>query len=362
MADKTAFLELTKPLGTENYDIEVFNDNADIIDAAVKVLYDERLDEDIDETVRCDELAAFIADLPKNLGGHRVKITVSADSGVVGEELKIWGFYNGRFTLAGPISTDHEVKIGPDPDEDMTTLPYRQTEIELLTCLMASATAAAGFQLVISGTTVSFWNGLQVGAYHKTGIVLKNGGKLYDADGGGALAVTASSNDYVGIEVGRDSKVYAPILTISDTTKLVYCHDGGEVFGRISAAGISPLGIKTERGGKVTSEYAMIPIEWLPHDATKNLLPIMKVDPSAAGGLYYVWEQELMGEVKRATIAIVGIRDGWIFAYVTDGAIPAAADECFISADDDAPDKTGPWFNSAHATSGYYTSENIACW
>lgn len=141
MPNQTTNYNLTKPLETERYDVQVFNNNADIIDAQMKsnsngiVNVNSRLDNLNNWTTVEFTLADFTYD--KNSGITYLR--VEAPSGYKIAEIK------GYFTVSKRAS-DSSTAITAI---DMTTPEY-QSEMDRTLCSASHSASTKGFSAALS--------------------------------------------------------------------------------------------------------------------------------------------------------------------------------------------------------------------
>ena len=141
MPNQTTNYNLTKPLETERYDVQVFNNNADIIDTQMKSNADSiaNVNSRLDNLNNWTTVEFTLADFLHNEESGVTYLRVEAPSGYEIAEIK------GCFTVSkreADTSTTTTVI-------DMTTLEY-SSEMDGTLCSNSHSTSTRGFSTILS--------------------------------------------------------------------------------------------------------------------------------------------------------------------------------------------------------------------
>ena len=141
MPNQTTNYNLTKPLETERYDVQVFNNNADIIDTQMKSNADSiaNVNSRLDNLNNWTTVEFTLADFLHNEESGVTYLRVEAPSGYEIAEIK------GCFTVSkreADTSTTTTVI-------DMTTLEY-SSEMDGTLCSNSPSTSTRGFSTILS--------------------------------------------------------------------------------------------------------------------------------------------------------------------------------------------------------------------
>ena len=141
MPNTTTNYNLTKPLETERYDVQVFNNNADIIDAQMKTNADSiaNVNSRLDNLNNWITVEFTLADFTYDENSGITYLRTEAPSGYKIVEIK------GCFTVS-----KREVDSSTTTTAiDMTTLEY-SSEIDGTLCSASHSTSTRGFSAILS--------------------------------------------------------------------------------------------------------------------------------------------------------------------------------------------------------------------
>lgn len=141
MPNQTTNYNLTKPLETERYDVQVFNNNADIIDTQMKSNADgiANVNSRLDNLNNWTTVEFTLADFTYDENSGVTYLRIEAPSGYEIAEIK------GRFTVSKrEVDTSTTTTV-----IDMTTLEY-SSEMDGTLCSVSHSTSTRGFSTVLS--------------------------------------------------------------------------------------------------------------------------------------------------------------------------------------------------------------------
>jgi hypothetical protein len=306
----STWLGLNLPELTDAADVREINENFETLDA---IIGGGVADDSVD--VRADELADEINSMSRNLGGGRLHITVTADTGAIAGDLNIVGFYNGILQITFENNTgdtvgttcDHAVNIGRNA-----------ARIEIVNQWLVST--ATDLVYSITDGPVHYYTKFKVYGETTTGttpLLVYDDGKLIGHDGAvitlRSKAATVAALVYDGGEIVSPAAIAAVL-----PDRILYVYSGGVV--RMNGAG-RPDQFKVGTGGQLICKAQRIPLssyQAYVTDGVGDLGTLVEMNEPT----WWVYESGDMVHAELASVLPMAIKNGCLYGFVATGAIP----------------------------------------